>query len=371
MSNTVSIDALRREAWRKELFADVMDDLYFMRNGLMGEGTNNIVQVMNDVKKAKGDTVTFGLSLKLSEDGVTGDSELEGNEEAITTYSQSVSIDQNRNAVRLTGLLDEQKASYDMRKDAKEKLGIWIKEFIERNVFLKLGGITSTDLTDVNGTTYSGRATWSNSPNIVPTADEVAGSGSRYIRAATTGTGDGLDDLAAADIMDVDEISKARYKAKLASPMIRPIRVQGKDYYAMFVHPYQAFDIKNQSSSVWAQAQREAQVRGDSNPIFTGALGIWDGVILYEHEYVPTVVAANGFSASGTAAGVRAYRALLCGQQAAVMAQTNRSMFIEDETFDYGNKVGYATGIIGGIQKAAFNSVDYGVVAVDSSSSVA
>jgi len=371
MPNTVSIDALRPEIWQKELYADVMDDLYFMRNGLMGKGSNNIVEVKDELKKGPGDAVTFGLSLKLSESGVTGDSELEGNEEAITTYSQTVSIDQVRNAVRLTGKLDEQKAAYNMRSDAKDKLAIWIKELIEQNIFLKLGGIDATDLTDVNGTTYSALAAWSNTPNIVPTADEVAGTGTRYHRAATTGAGDGLDDLAAADILDVDDISVAKYKAKLASPMIRPLRVEGKDYYVMFVHPYQAYDLKNQSSSTWAQAQREAQVRGNSNPIFTGALGIWDGVVLYEHEYVPTVVASDGFSASGTAAGVRAYRALLCGQQACAVAMADDSMSMVEKTFDYENKVGYATGIIGGIQKTAFNSTDYGVIAVDSSSSLA
>lgn len=369
MANTESIAALRPEIWQKALYKDVMDDLYFVQNGMMGKGENNIVEVKDELAKSNGDTVTFGLSLKLSGNGVTGDNEAEGNEEAITTYSQSVAIDQIRNQVRMTGKLDEQKAAYDMRMDAKNKLGIWLKEYIEQNIFLKLGGVTNTSATDINGNIYAARATWSNTPNIVPTADEVAGSGDRYLRADSASSGDGLDDLASGDIFDVDDISAAKLKAKLASPKIRPLRVNGKDYYVMFLHPHQAYDLRNQSSSVWSQAQREAQVRGDSNPLFTGAYGIWDGVIIYEHEYVPTVAAAAAFSSGGTAAGVRAYRALLCGQQAAVVAQAKDSMFMIEETFDYKNKVGYCTGMIGGIQKAAFNSVDYGVVSVDSSSS--
>lgn len=364
MSNTVSIDALRREAWRKELFADVINDLYFMRNGMMGEGVNNIVQVMNDVKKDMGDTVTFGLALKLSGDGVIGDAELEGNEEAITTYSQSISIDQWRNAVRLTGQLDMQKASYSMFKDAKEKCSIWLKETLEKNIMQKLAGITNT-------TTFA-RSTWSNTPNIVPTADEVAGRGTRYWRQGSTASGDGLDDLAAGDTFDVDSISLAKTKAEAVVsgvPTIRPLRINGKDYFVMFIHPNQAYDLKN-TGTKWAQAQREAQMRGADNPIFTGAEGIWDGVIVHVHPYVPKVNASGTFSASGTAAGVAAYRALLCGQQAAVMAQTNKSMFMIERDFDYGNKPGVATGIIGGINKTAFNSVDYGVVTVDSASSL-
>ena len=38
---------------------------------------------------------------------------------------------------------------------------------------------------------------------------------------------------------------------------------------------------------------------------------------------------------------------------------------LNPKTFDYKNTVGYATGLIGGIQKITFNSIDYGVVALD------
>lgn len=370
MSNTVSISAMRPELWQKELYQDVMEDLYFMRNGLMGEGANNIVQTKSELKKSNGDTVTFALTTKLSANGVTGDSELEGQEEAINAYSQSVAIDQVRNAVRLTGRLDEQTNAYDMRKDAKEKLATWLKEFIERQIFLKLGGVTETDLVDINGVSYSARAAWSNSPNIVPTAQENAGTGARYICADASG----LDSIAATDILTPALISRARVKAQTVSPHMRPLRVEGKDYFVMFIHPWQAWDLKNASNSVWAQAQRDAQVRGNSNPVFTGALGIWDGVILYEHQYVPHIVGdgALNFSSSGQAVpnGVDAFRAVLCGQQAAVFAQTKDSMEMVEETFNYKNQVGYATGLIGGIQKTAFNSLDYAVITVDTGATI-
>ncbi len=240
MANTISADALRREAWRKELFDDVINDLYFMRNGMMGEGTNNIIQTMNDVKKDMGDAVTFGLSIKLSGDGVVGDNELEGNEEQITTYNQSVAIDQWRNAVRLTGKADMQKASYNMFKDAKEKCSIWIKESLERNIMLKLAG--------ANKIANDARAQWSNDPNIVPTADEEAGRGTRYWRSGSTASGDGLDDLAAGDTFDLDDVSRAKTLAQTVTagvPVIRPLRINGKEMFVMFIHPNQAYDLKN------------------------------------------------------------------------------------------------------------------------------
>lgn len=361
MSNTVSVAALRAQIWQKELHKDVMDGLYFNQRKMMGEDSNNIVQIKGDLKKQKGDRIIFGLTTKIG-GGVTGDSELEGNETVVNSYDESVLIDQIRNAVRLTGKLDEQKVAYNMRMDAKDKLAIWKQEFIERQLFMKMGGVTETDLTDVGGTTYSTYATWSNSATPVPTADEGAGTGSRYICTDASG----LDSLAATDILTVSFITRAKVKAQLASPKIQPLRIDGQDYYVMFVHPWQAADLKTASNSVWAQAQRDAQVRGDSNPIFTGALGVWDGVILHEHEYVPTVQSGSNFDTAGQAAGARAFRSLLCGRQAVSFAECENPNGWVEETFDYKNKVGFETGLIGGIQKNTFNSLDYAVISVDS-----
>lgn len=374
MSNTVSVSGNRMQLWSKELFKDVIDGMYFTQNGLMGENDNNIIQVFSGLKKSPGDRITVPLTAKLSGSGVVGDAELEGNEESITAYSESIIIDQIRNAVRLTGRLDQQINSYDMYKDAKDKLAIWAQEFLERQIFMKLGGVSALTLTDTTGAIYSARATWSNTADAIPTATEAGNTGVDYTyRYLNADAAAGLDGIAITDVLTTALISKAKLVARLATPSVRPLRVNGKDYYVMFIHPKQAWDLKNASSSVWAQAQRDAQVRGDSNPIFTGALGIWDGVILFEHEYVPQLTgdgASVVFSAGNTTYApntVPVYRSLLCGRQAAAALFTTDSFNMVEETFDYKNKKGCATGIIGGVQKVQFNSKNYGVVTVDTS----
>jgi len=367
MANTVSVDALRPEIWQKETMQNVMDELFF--NRFMGEGENNIVQIKNDLKKVSGDTITIPLTAKLSGNGVVGDAEIKGQEEAISSYSDQVVIDQVRHAVQLTGKLDEKKNAFDMRMNAKSQLSIWGREYIERQIFLKLGGVNNTSITDVAGNVVGTRALWSNTPAQVPTVDSAAGYGARYLCADYAA---GADSLATTDLLTPELISRAKYKAmqKQANgmPKINPLRIDGRDHYVMFIHPWQAFDLKN--NAVYAQAQREAGVRGDGNRIFTGALGMWDDVILYAHEYVPFLdisVAGNNFESAttGTDYSADCFRALLCGQQAIVFAQTTDSFKMVEETEDFQNKVGYCTGIIGGIQKLTFNSIDYGVVAVD------
>lgn len=368
MSNTTGASGLRAQVYQKELFKDREDKLFFMANGMSGTDENNILQIKNDLKKEKGDTVNFALTAKLSGAPVTGDSELEGNEEAISSYSESVAIDQARFAVRLTGRYDEQRIAYNMREDAKNKLSTRVNEFLERQIFMKLGSVSTLTLTDVAGNIYSASAAFSNTADNVATAVEAQTSTSaRYICADTLG----LDSIETTDILTTNLITRAKTKAMVTSagtPRLQPIKIKGKEYYVMFVHPWQSADLKTAASSVWAQAQRDAQVRGEDNPIFTGALGIWDGVILHEHEYVPTAAAAATFGAtSGTACNVRTFRSLLCGCQAAVMAEASNSMMMVEKTFDYENKVGYAVNFIGGIQKPQFNSIDYAVVTVDTS----
>lgn len=367
MANTVSNASNRATIWKNELFKDVIDNLTFTQMGIMGKGSNQVIQVMDDLAKNPGDTVSVPLTAKLSGSGVAGDLELEGNEEAISAYAETIVIDQIRNAVRLTGLLDEQSNSYNMRMDAKEKLSIWMQEFIERQIFLKLSGVGHASLTDVAGNVISARYNWSNAPDVqsnTVTADPTHSSNHNYVCA----TNSGADSLAATDLLTPELISKAKVRAMLASPTIRPIRVNGRNHYVMFVHPRQAYDLKN--NATFAQARREADVRGKENPIFTGALGIWDGVIIQENEYVcflNTSVGNNfGATGSGTDFAVNTYRALLCGAQAAVFTKSkyDGGGWVE-KLFDYDNKTGFATRLIAGIQKIRFNSKDYGVVHVD------
>lgn len=367
---TVSASANRPKLWEKMLFADVMDDLYFMQNGLMGEGENNIIQVKTGLSKQKGNTINVSLTAKLTGNGVDGDNELEGNEEEISAYSDDIVIDQKRFGVVLTGALDEQINAYDMRMDAKEKLKIRWTEFMEQQFFLKLAGVTNTSLTDVNGIVVGTACAWSNSPNIVPTADTDAGYGARYLNANYVS---GAANMTDAHTFTPGLISKAKTKAKLASPKIQPLRIDGQDHYVMFIHPWQADDLKNDAT--YNAARRDAAERGNKNPIFTGALGVWDNVILFEHEYVPYLdvsVAGNSFTgvATGTDFAVDSARALLVGKQAGLFAQCKNPNGWVEETRDYKNVTGFAGGLIGGIQKLTFNSKDYSVIAVDTAVTV-
>ena len=100
---------LVQKAWAKQLWTEAERDNFFAK--FTGEGANNIIQVKTDLKKEKGDQITVPLVMRLTGEGVTGDSTLEGNEEKLQMYDCPVTVNQYRHAVRLAGMMEEEDMS--------------------------------------------------------------------------------------------------------------------------------------------------------------------------------------------------------------------------------------------------------------------
>jgi N4-gp56 family major capsid protein len=330
MANTQSIAGLRSKVWYKELFADVQTMLFMKR--FMGESPNNPIQVVRDLEKGAGEYVEFGLSTKLSGDGVTGDDEMEGNEEEILTFQTELHIDQLRHAVRLKGRMDEKKVAYKMRKDSKEKLTIWWAERLDKEFLWKLSGVTSKN--------------FANTP--------TAPSANRSIWAGNAGAD---NSLTAAMVMDTKCLDAAKELALTVSPKVRPIKNEnsqetGEAKYICIMTPYQFSGLKK--DPVFNQACRDAHERGGSNPIFTGAIKEYNGIYIYQHELAYAFTNTNGVTCA---------RAILMGQQAGIMGIGEDERWTEEEK-DYKNKWGIAAGRIFGVIKPVFNSEDYGVITI-------
>jgi hypothetical protein len=97
--------------------------------------------------------------------------------------------------------------------------------------------------------------------------------------------------------------------------------------------------------------------------------------LLLENEYVPWLdvsVAGNSFrgAATGTDYAVDTAANLLCGRQAVLYAEASNPEALVVEQFDYKNKDGVAGSFIGGLQKAMFNSKEFGVIVADAAAAV-
>jgi len=335
-----------QKLWRSQLFEEALKATWFGK--FMGDSSSDIIQMMDNTKKSAGDRITITLRMQLTGDGVLGDGTLEGNEEALTTYTDNLLIDQLRHAVRSAGKMTEQRIPWSIREEAMQGLSDWWANRFDTALFNQLCGYTpQTNLA------YTG-----NNAVIAPDSSHVYRPNSRANdQSLTTG-----------DEFTLSFIDQAVAIAKLATPVIRPVNVNGDKLYVAVLHTNQVTQLRtNTSTGQWLDIQKAATT-GDgskSNPIFTGALGMYNGVVLHEDTRItPGVNSSTGATVSNTRRGV------LLGAQAATIAfgkgQSPDAMDWNEELFDYGNQLGVEAGCIYGMKKTRFNSADFSTIVMGS-----
>lgn len=309
-------DALTKKLWEEKLFRDTKKESYFSR--FMGNNAGSIVMTDEKLTKSKGDNVTFGIRMRLTGDGVNSGQTLEGNEEKLTTHNFSLSLEEYAHAVRDEGPLDRQRAMFSIDVESEAALKDWGAEKIDRLCF-----------------------------------DAIEASPTKIFY----GDGTSTATITAAGLITPAKISRMRAWAMTggnrAQTPLRPVRIGGKMYYVLIVHPDVMYDLKNDST--FAQARREALERSGSNPIFTGAEAIWDGVVVHEHENAGIV------TNWGAGADVAGAKCSFLGAQSLCWAWGERPKVVAEE-FDYGREHGYAWCMISKVGKPVFNSLDYGSV---------
>ena len=308
--------------WAKQLAYEVGKEIYFSK--FMGDTFGSMI-VSKSMPEGKGKDMTFGM-VGLSGTAVTGDSTLEGSEDSLTSNEVVVTTAQRRFGVINAGNFDDSKVLYNFRQEALAQLKRVYAEDHDAQIF---SAITKT-----------------------------SGAGAYLQADATTSVYAATDPkatLGATDLATAADISMLKKMAILGttkSYKMKPIRVNGKDHFILILHPEAAYDLAQDDT--WLNAQKYAQVRGEDNPIFSGALGVYDGVIVHEHEGITTAEDGGG-------ASVPYARNLFMGAGAACHAKSDNMSWVE-KTFDYGNKLGVAAGQIYGVGLSTFNSKEYAVI---------
>lgn len=328
-------DPLTKKAWEEKLFRDSVKDSYFSK--FVSSGADTIVTEKTQLSKDKGDEVTIGLRPKLNGAGVTEGQVLEGNEEKLLTYSMKLALKQYRHAVRDDGFLSRKRAMFDISGESQSALKDWMSEKIDQLHFDELG--------------VGAGSTGNPSKIFYKTSSGVLSTGT----AATAKSA-----LTAADSkLTLNMISFLKTWALTGGARtyipIRPVKVEGKPYYVLLTHPDAVYDLR--ASSEFQQAMREAETRGATNPLFSGAVAVWDGMIIHAHENA--AIAAD----AGAGSNVPWVKSVVLGAQALCVAYGKRPEVVQ-KTFDYDNEEGYATGVIMGVKKSVFNSLDYGSLGV-------
>ena len=125
--------AERVQLWSERLWMEMPREIYWGK--FMKPDMNAIIEVKRDLEAKAGDVLTFTLARKLTGAGVSGDDALEGSEEQLVTASDTVTVNQRRNAVRLKGKLSEKRTAFDQRKPSRSQLKTWLAEVIDDGIF--------------------------------------------------------------------------------------------------------------------------------------------------------------------------------------------------------------------------------------------
>lgn len=296
-----NVDTSIPEVWAKLVLRLHTYDSFWDRF-VSGEGGGGCLIRRTDLLNSPGDTIHIQTTDPLSGAGVSGDvSVLEGNEENLTSAEFTVVPEVYRHAVKVNRRA-QKKSILDLREEASMRLAEWGREKMDNVRFANF-----LQTTNLNGAAYT--------PNI------------KYANDATL-----TSNIDSSDKLTVNDIRKIRYL--LQTQKARPFKVNGLDVYFGVIHPGQALDLKNDST--YNTAIQNALPRLEaSNPMFTGALAMIDGIVLFESFKLPTV---SNWGSGGTLPGATA---LFFGQEAFVEG-IDESVSWNEDTFDYGWHFGTA-----------------------------
>lgn len=354
-AHSVSVE----ELWGEQTWRQAEKDSYFNDGKFVGESSNSLIQVNIDLTKNKGDKINTPLRARLISDGQVDDAAMEGNEKALTFYNCPTTIRKRKEAVRLDGEMTEQRTKIKLRSEARDSLALWLSDIRDTDVLTGLSGLANgagtiaASAPTANRKFYGGQTT-DGSSGVAAVAGDA--------NIVSTG---------GAHLFGTLVISHLKRMAKKdggsSYSKIRPIVDGGKELYAMFVSPWQLKALRQEAA--WLNAQKDANIRGESNPIFSGAAGIWDGVVLHEYDKIFCRTGNAGgtvFFESGDviANGITVARALFCGAQAGILAY-GRKIGWKEKVFEYESQFGVEVSSIYGFNKAKFNNEDFGVITCD------
>ncbi len=199
---------------------------------------------------------------ELLDAGARGNVKMNASEEELKKLSMFVKVDVIQHSVPSTESVLNPSSAEKFRTMAKNKLKNW--------------GVRKFDNIVISGLT-------ANCTNIVACGNHTDG---------TTANIEATDKFSLADVSEAKRRAEQGYAYdasgnKIDVPQLLPFRQEENaqlgyfetlNYYVMWIGSDSESDLKSDPN--WVNAVKEAKERGSNNPLFTGSLGYWDGVLL-------------------------------------------------------------------------------------------
>ncbi|MEL7447759.1 MAG: DUF4043 family protein [Pseudomonadota bacterium] len=349
MAITVVAADNRVTRFESQIFSEYVRGNQFAQD--MANSTNAIHHVNERLTGEKGEEVSIPLVTRLTGSGVTGNNELEGNEEQMDNYAKKLTTDVRRNAVATTEK-EKQVTVIDLLQARREVLLNWLLDQTRDSIIDSLRKIINGA---VNVTYETASAANRNGWHVANIDRLLYGNA-----AANYVVGDhaaSLGNITAAMTLSKAIVRLARRIARTnADPHIRPARVKNsetgaiEEWFKLYVPTFAFRDLQDEMDPTY----QGAGVRGKGNPIFNPGDLIVDNVIVREVPEMPTIAGVG-------AAGIDVAQCALCGAQATGIAYAMRSKSITDVR-DYGFVHGAGIMEYVAYDKMSFNNKDHGML---------
>lgn len=345
-------DVNARQNWSSELLVAVRENCDIMK--MVGESEDSIIHRKSDFSKGKGASVIYNLRTNISGAGFSENERATGNAQRLSFYTDQLVINELGNAVDLGGTMDAQRSAIDIRASAKDALVRWWSERMSKTFFNHVCGYTPAN---VPGASTGPKFTGFNTVHAPSSGRQVwAGSAAND------------QSLTASDTFQVSLLDRAKELAMVGDNPVQPINIDGQPKYVCYIHPQQQTSIRTSPvSGGWQDIQKYAMSGGNvsKNPIFSGALGEYNGIILRAAQDV-----TNGVHSSTGASISTVRRAVLLGAQAAAIGfgmglDGSRTVYQwAEQSDDFGRMKEISAWSVWGLKKCRFNSQDFGTVVI-------
>lgn len=245
-TTTSDLDNAIPEHWATKIRLDAIKSAFWGSRFEGKQGSRMPILANTDFTKSPGDKIHFQTMSRLYGSGVTGESVLTGNEEKLSLGQYDLEVEWIRHAVGFNKRATK-RANFDAVKVAGDELADWAARYIDDGMFKQL---VSTETTQ--STIYAGNKTQAS-------------------------------DLVSTDVFNTDALDRIKVALlrKGAMPFaLKNVNGASLKCFGVVIDPIDAYNLRGDEA--WVSAQRDANLRGMDNPIFTGALGIYNGMIIYE-----------------------------------------------------------------------------------------
>ena len=276
-----SNDPLTPMVWANRTIHEAMQKTTYEKHVDRSGGMNDVIVEQNDLESGFGDTVRNSLLEQLPDVAYRGQ-KLSDKSCKLKYKYEDIRID----CIDLCPVEWETKKTAqlrpnDLRKEAKGKLQQAKARLMDSTFYSVLAGDTLA-----NGDPFRDGNNEICSP-----------SKNRHCIANGGGCEEDIEDDPSA-LMTLEDVYDLRLLAEnhgqCDRDTFRPIMVDGEEHWKLFLHPFVVRALKK--DPCWKEVQLAAMAGGDikNNPMFTGALGVWERVIFVEASRMPYGISKDG-----------------------------------------------------------------------------